>query len=394
MEKKFRQIEDILNTTVNDLLNFTISDKNYKEEIVKLEKNFNIESNINFNIFTAFSDYYYKENLHSDILKYIFDPHTEKIRNKKYIEIFKGFIAKNIGRSIELDLNSVKIERETNRIDLLIYDNLKNCIFIENKINNALDRKNQIGKYYSRLIEKRYKVRAIVYLTLSPLKKLDREYSIEDTEDREKIEKILIELPVINKINENSFVDDILNKCIDVSNNMVSTVFLTEYSSLLKYLGGTFMAKELNTRAMYKIFENKETLNSFRIFGNLWDNRDKIIGKTFKDYFQNELGFSIHSGDADSAVFKTIKENINIGFHVDFSFGFIHTPETKQITPENRKLFKGVMENEKFKKYFTEDKVYSDGWWVCKKIDYEKISCLNDLKILLDELKNIIEEKL
>jgi hypothetical protein len=289
MEENFGEIDHVLKTTLNDLLKFIDSNENYRSEIVKLEKNYTIESNINFNIFTAFSDYYYRENLHSDILRFIFDPHTEKIGNGKYMKIFKDFIETKLGRGIILDLNSITIEREKDKIDVLIKDSSNNCILIENKINNAIDMDDQIGRYYNILLRKKYSVQAIIYLTLSPLKRLDKNYSIKDIQARQEIERILIEVSAINKNGESNFVDNVINNCIGVSNNMVSTVFLTEYSSLLKYLGGNFMATELNTQAMYKIFDDKETLNSFRIFGNLWDNRHKIIGKVFKEYIQNQL---------------------------------------------------------------------------------------------------------
>jgi hypothetical protein len=394
MENGFWGIKNILNITVDNLLNFIHSNEKYTSNIVKLDKDYNIESNINFNIFTAFSDYYYKENLHSDIIKYIFDPHTEKVGNRKYMEIFKSFVENKLGKKVNFDLNSIKIEREKNKIDILIKDDLNNCIFIENKINNAIDMDDQIGRYYNILLKKNYSIQAVIYLKLSPLKWLDKNYSMKDPVMRNKIEKILLELPIVNKTGEYNFVDDVLNNCIMVSNNIVSTVFLTEYSSLLKYLGGNFMATELNIQAMYKIFDDEETLNSFRVFGSLWDNRNKIIAEVFKNYMQNQLGFLVHSGDANNAVFKKIKDDVNIGFHTDFSFGFVHTPDKNQINSSSRKLFKEILENENIQKYFTEDEVDDNGWWVYKAVDYNKITCLNDLKKLVEEFEKILEEKM
>jgi hypothetical protein len=252
----------------------------------------------------------------------------------------------------------------------------------------------QIGRYYSKLRENNYSVQAIIYLTLSPSKKLDKNYSIKNPLIRKEIENILLEIPIVNRIGKQNFVNDVLNNCIEVSNNIVSTVFLTEYSSLLKYLGGKFMATDLNTRAMYKIFEDNDTLNSFKIFGNLWESREEIIPNVIRDYFQSQLGFLVHSGDLDNAVFKKIKDDINIGFHTDFSFGFVHTPDKGPINSENKRLFKGLMENENIQKYFKEEKVNIDPYWIYKHIDYNKISCLNDLKILEEELEKILKEKL
>jgi hypothetical protein len=395
MNRDFQKIQCIFNKTINDILDFITSNKKYKIEIVKLKKEYNIELDSHFNIFTAFSDFYYRENLHSDIIKYIFDPHTEKIGNSKYMRIFKNYIENGLGKKIELDLNTITIEREKDKIDILIKDCMNNCILVENKINNADDMNDQLGRYYTKLLKRNYSIKAIIYLTLSPLKKLDRNYSIKDLSVRKDIENILLEIPVVNKIGGNNFVGDVIDKCANLSNsNIVSNVFLKEYSELLKYLGGNFMAVELNTRVMYEIFEDKDVLNSFRIFGNLWDNRCQIIGKVFKDYFQNELGFLEHSDDVDNVVYKKIKDDINIGYATDFSFGFVHTPDTNQINSVNRKLFKELIENENMQKYFTEDKFYDDKRWVSRWIDYNKVNCLNDLKVLLEKFEKIIKEKL
>ena len=392
LNKRLDEINSVFGLTLNTLLLFLKSNENYNSKILNMAKNYNVETNINFNIFTSLSDFYYRENLHSDILKFIFDPYTEKIGNKKYIAIFKKYLENKLNKKIELNLSSVKIERETNKIDLLIYDDSKNCIFIENKINNAVDMDDQIGRYYANLLKKNYKVNAIVYLTLSPLKKLNREYSIKDPNMRKIIESFLIEIPVVNKREEYNFNEDVINKCIGVSNNDVSTVYLREYSSLLKYLGGNFMADELNVEAMYKFFEDKEILKSFRILGNLWDNRPVITGKAFIEYFKNELDFSTHSED-DNSVFKTIKTDVNIGLCNDFSFGFVHTPN-KQITASNKRIFKELLNNENISKYFTNDELCSDEWWVYKAIDHNKINSFNDLKKLEKDLEKLIVENM
>jgi hypothetical protein len=108
----FNQIEAILNGTVERALGFINCNKNYIGGMTKLDKDYAIEKNINFNIFTSLTNYYYRENMHSDILKLIFDPYTEKIGNIKYIELFKNFIEKRLNKEIDLNLRKVKIERK------------------------------------------------------------------------------------------------------------------------------------------------------------------------------------------------------------------------------------------------------------------------------------------
>ena len=209
-----------------------MSNSDYAEKIANLSKDYNLGSKKNFNIFTSISDIYKRENLHSDILSLILNPQTETIcdGSARNLRAFIGYIGKELNRKIELDFEKIEVERETNKIDILIYDKNKNCVFIENKINNAVDMKDQIGRYYGKLLQEKYSVYAIVYLTLSPLKKLDRDYSIKNKEKRKEIENrnILLELPVVNKKDERNFIDGVLNECINQSKNNVSTVYLTE----------------------------------------------------------------------------------------------------------------------------------------------------------------------
>jgi hypothetical protein len=408
MFKGFQEIEQILNKTIDDVIDFLHTNGKYKIDINRLSNDYSIVSNLDFNIFAAFSDYYYRENFHSDILRYIFDPNTKRIGNLKYIETLKKYIETKLDKDIQLDLNTTAIEREKDRIDLLIKDAENNCILIENKANNAPDMEDQLGRYYKKLIEKNYFVKAVIYLTLSPLKKLDKDYSIKDLSTRNAIEKILLEIPIVNKAGESSFVDDVIDKCIDISKNidisnnmdtMTSTVFLNEYSNLLKYLGGDFVTKELNTQAMYKIFEDRNSLNSFRIFGDLWNKREEIIPIVFKEYLQDQLGFLTHSGDVDNSIYKKVKDDINIGFYFAvkpnaISFGFVHTPDTKQINAAYKSIFLELLENEKIQKYFVENSQEDNPSWITKNIDHNKVDCLDDLKILVEQLEKMINEKI
>jgi hypothetical protein len=112
------------------------------------------------------------------------------------------------------------------------------------------------------------------------------------------------------------------------------------------------------------------------------------------NYFCDELKFSEHPDDT-TVVYKPIKEDINIGFHSTWlSFGFVHTPSKPEISEPNGKIFKELLENIKLQKYFTKDEVSdNDGWLVYKTVDHNKIKCLDDLKIMVDELEKILKDK-
>lgn len=243
---KISYLNSIIYSSTENTLKFLNSTTTleYKEHLLTLEKEYNIEFNNKFNIFTSLSDHYYKENLHSDILKLIFYPYTDSIGNPEYIKIFIDYIEESLKKKINLDCRTIKVEREKDRIDLLISDDKKNCILIENKSNNAPDRENQIGKYYSKL-KKNYEIQAVVYIKLSPEKTFLKDYSIKNIQLRNEIvNEKLVEIPFVNRKNEKCFVNDVIDKCIDVSKNtdrIVSTVYLSHFSHLLKILGGKFV---------------------------------------------------------------------------------------------------------------------------------------------------------
>jgi len=402
MDYDFNHIKSIFDETIDNQLKFLAINSGYVKQFIELTNKYNIGSKLGFNIFTSISDYYYRENLHSDILRFIFDPKTEKIGNINFIKIFIDYIKKEsikkyLDINIKLDINTITIERETYKIDILIYDANKNCIFIENKINNAVDMEDQIGRYYESLKQQGYNINTIVYLTLSPIKKLDKEYSIKNKEKRKEIEKILLEISVVNNKNESNFLDEVIKKCMEQAEqteNKYSTVYLSEYFELINYLGGNFMADDIRTQVMQKIFTDKDILQSFRVFGDLWDNRKSIINNVFKNFFIHEMNFLVHPTDVKDTIYLPVIENINIGFHTDFSFGFVYSPGEEKISSKNEKVFKEILDDLKLKKYFTETSADGNGWWVYKCIDYNKINCLNDLKALKEEFEKNIKEKL
>ena len=129
-------------------------------------------SNINntFNIFTEISDIYWRENLHSNILKIILDPNTPVIsnRNPKYLNLLITTFIGNVNIEFSSDME-VTIEEPTDdgRIDIFIKNfSNNNVIIIENKINNATDMPNQLARYYEYIKKRKENLIAILYLPL------------------------------------------------------------------------------------------------------------------------------------------------------------------------------------------------------------------------------------
>jgi hypothetical protein len=171
MNYDFEKINNILSIPKGKIRRLFYEFSTYIQSSKKLKKDYNIVNNTNFNIFSSISDIYYRENFHSDIIKLILDPLTEKIGNPENIKLFIKTL-KKINPKLKISIGkNITVEREKGRIDVLLYDENNNAIIIENKINFAGDRYDQIGRYYLTAKNRGLIVNAIVYLTLTPEKK-------------------------------------------------------------------------------------------------------------------------------------------------------------------------------------------------------------------------------
>jgi len=76
MEYDFNYLDNIPSTAKNKILKTLDEFSEYICFVKEKTKEYNIGNNSNFNIFSSISDIYYRENLHSDIIKFILDPST------------------------------------------------------------------------------------------------------------------------------------------------------------------------------------------------------------------------------------------------------------------------------------------------------------------------------
>ena len=363
----------------------------YAQSLQKIIKDYNIVNNSNFNIFSSISDIYYRENFHSDIIKLILDPTTEKIGNSKNIELFVKLL-KKIKPTLKIMIGkNISIEREKGRIDILLYDDKNNAIIIENKINFAEDQDDQLGRYYSTTIKKGLTVNAIVYLTLIPEKILDIEYSIKNKELRDKIKDLIIPISVINKSKGIKFSDDFIEKCLTNSENIVSRVYYSEYNELIKHLGGTAMTMDLDRDAIKDIYTDREKLTKFNLFGSLWDKRWDVIKGIIKEQLE-ENDFQIHPDDKNTMYCK-IDDIVSLGYHLkDLSFGFVYTPGTKKFSKIHDRL-KSIVENKKLKNIFNKSSADSNDGWAWKDIDIDKIGNFENIIINFNMLRELYKEE-
>jgi len=195
-----------------------------------------LEVENSYNIFKIVSDKWYLENFHTYIIASLLNPnenHQKTLFLKSFLELIqeienkkdnkKNIIKEFIGENNEEKLKKVSIQTEKSvqggRIDIFLSyegDNKKNCIIIENKINNAGDQPDQINRYYRGSVNEGYNPVCIVYITPT----LDRGVTKTDNKN---INDILVHLPAYNRNNkENSlwnWLEDCANKLVDVDVN-------------------------------------------------------------------------------------------------------------------------------------------------------------------------------
>lgn len=179
-----------------------------------------------FNIILSSSDYYYRENFHSDIICSIFN------QKEYFIEFFIDFI-NSFNPELRIDSSNYTngyASRETHRIDVLIADeSSKHCIIIENKINDAGDMRRQLPRYFEIKQKEGFIVDAIVYLSLDGVKSIDKSSWLPDDY---KIDNLIVEIAASSK-NQRSFCEDYLLK-LSESNNCSVRVFI--YKTIYRFV--------------------------------------------------------------------------------------------------------------------------------------------------------------
>lgn len=357
----------------------------YKEAKDKIEEEFNLDLNNNFNFFEAISDTYKKENLHSDLMKQILDPTTKEIGNISYLKSFLEIIGiiDDFG-----DLRNVKVERERNRIDILIA-NEKKAIIIENKINNAPDQDKQLERYYN-IVSKDKEVKKIVYITLSSVDNSKPSNLCEyDNNSLEKIRSLLIHLPAVSKDTKKKSLINWLDECIKKTpENNIGKIFLGQYKQLLAHLGGNVLMLENKENCIKEIFKNEENCELVKDLIDIWKNKAvhlcsaiamDLVSKGYENFsgYTEEGSYRIYAQEFNRDVnkyFCSSNGKIEIGFYI---------PTRKKFTATDLEY---IENNYKIEEYVWE---FTDKWiFVLIDIDEELYKNIYDIiKKFLDTPK-------
>ena len=277
MDYNFDDLKNVMDKANESLVKVKEEDENRKKH----------EPLSSFNFFKIISNQYYKENFHSDILKFLLENYSNFFDN--FLELI-GADKNNYKNVSKYDL----VKREEGRIDVLIIGE-NHAIIIENKINWALDQDKQIYRYYKYVKEGiKLEVEKIVYLT--PLKdypsKNSLGYDVSEKDDPKRDEYIKdIESKLINVVAYSS--QDIDNEtkyllpCLE--NTLKKEVgedrteyrfFLKNYIDILKERGVQMMTTSTAASKFLEDIKNSiddnimsKITNTKEIFDNLQDAR-------------------------------------------------------------------------------------------------------------------------
>ena len=314
-----------------------------------------------FNIILSSSDYYYRENFHSDIICSIFN------QKEYFIEFFIDFI-NSFNPELRIDSSNYTngyASRETHRIDVLIADeSSKHCIIIENKINDAGDMRRQLPRYFEIKQKEGFIVDAIVYLSLDGVKSIDKSSWLPDDY---KIDNLIVEIAASSK-NQRSFCEDYLLKLSESNNCSVQEFsFIRQYIDLLNYLRRNEVNNEVmenfyellkeqkNYQAATDIVQMMKDLTTYRLYKYLrmfmnnkdpfdkigiWKQGEGLIFENCKQYTDYNIKFEIYPGndgtyiifkiqdeDSEENYIKTILNKLSLDscFHEEWPNGFSTT---------------------------------------------------------------------
>ena len=309
--------ETIFNPNPKDLIKVTCnlysSMNNYNKEVINLISNLEKENikryedilekqgaKLNFNIFDIITDKWKRENLHSEILKFLLENYEE------FFDNFLDFIEiKN-----KEEYSNSEITNEEAKIDILIKSENK-AIIVENKINEAPDQNEQLARYYKKVkYEYKKEVEKIIYIVPSENKNPNEQTFGKDEKIKKEINDRFIKIKGFDG-SENDLVscleksrDKLKANLEKTKNNLDSEnfhklFFINHYIEILKRTGAGDMS-EVELKFFEEIMEkyktDKDIFKKIKYIGEMYNNlleiKNKYISENIKaeDWGYNKEG--------------------------------------------------------------------------------------------------------
>ena len=374
--------------------NLYSSMNNYNIEVINLISNLekeNIErykdilkkqdKKLDFNIFDIITDKWKKENLHSEILKFLLE---------NYEVFFKNFL-ELINIKDKKEYLNAEITNEEARIDILIKSENK-AIIVENKINWAKDMPEQLFRYYNECkYSKGLEVDRIVYLSPNSSK--------EPSDDSVKeIPKELIKTIVGFDGSKNDLVscleksrDKLKENLEKIKNNFDSEnfhklFFINHYIEILKRTGVGDMS-EVELKFFKEVIEkyktDKDIFKKINYIGEMYNNlleiKNKYILENIKaeDWGYNKKGHYYSC----AYTFSYGKNNFYLEIYTSDIFKiYIYFWDDKSKINDRKNILSKVLNKENI------DKIIGDG------LELDFPDELDKLSDLVDKIKKAFDE--
>lgn len=239
--------------------------------------------NRELSVFEDISNFFYRENFHSDLLAYYFSFNDTK---KVLIQWINNSIKKEDNIIDYKDyIDSEKPSREEKRRDITIYSKDKtHAIIIENKSNDFSDRPKQLIRYYSELKKNNITVDAILYLNKYSIKNPD--YSNWTQKEIKIIEGLLLKTQLIGS---NSITDEVFNKVINQSNNKRVVGISIELKSLFNnIINGDKIMADKDISDFLKIMNDQQKRQDLEKLVDAYNCLPALMREHYKIYLEEQ----------------------------------------------------------------------------------------------------------
>ena len=281
-EKLIEQWQRIISSQMSSIVGYLDSNTQISNRYILSKQRKPPES---FNVFQLISDTYYKENFHSDILRFFLDPKEKHNEGEKFLNIFFEML-KSAGKPIaEETYKGAEVVREEGRIDVLIKTaDGRNAIIVENKMNNASDMPRQLPRYYKYLRDRECNVDAIVYMPLEKSKTPDT-YNWSDT-DKSNVNPLLVIIPASDKAGGVNLYDSwAMPAAKEAANENVRTT-LIQYANLISFLNNNTMDTVI-FKAFYEKLLQSNNLEIAQSVRNMINDLPEYMAIRIQDIFMN-----------------------------------------------------------------------------------------------------------
>lgn len=345
------------------------------EEIVKYRKEQKRNCINDYNLLSAVLNVNDEVRLHSGMIYSLFDPDGSHYRGTQFLKLFLEEIDL---RRFDFDPSSATVEKESEFIDLYLYDTKGNHIIIENKI-NAGDQENQIKNYIEKIKKTDDNV-LVIYLSLD--RKMPTSYSLGGLElNNDSLQDENGHMAYYKSIHYKDEILSWLGRCLDSVDSCSLSYSLHQYINVVRELTGKPNSKLKQFDDIFKEFNYMEAFQEYKdnkyfkeneyfdeiakaykrvVKSKIYSFLDSFCSELFRrdpilvlgdfDMFIGEAYFVLNYKDLDFVIY--LKPNRSIGNDNFFDLKSIALRPTKDWSLQGKGSQKLVLDrNNIFKQY-------------------------------------------